>query len=64
MRYKEKRNQGKKICACYISDERSDRKVTKFFHENKKVKRVRKGTSGKEEKVKIDDCKILIEKES
>ena len=56
-RYKKKINQGKRaVCVVKVgSDERWGKKMTENFHENmfwKEAYRIRKGTSGNEERVK------------
>ena len=65
-RYKEKRNQARRAVrhAKVAADERWGRRMTDNFQENKKmfwkeVKRVRKGESGKEERVKAVDGRML-----
>ncbi len=54
---------------CYFVGDRWGGKMTRDFQENKKmlrkeVKRLQKGTSGKEESVKAEDGTMLIEKEA
>ena len=50
------------------ADERWDRKVFENLYRNKmfwkEVQRIRKGTSGNEERVKAEDSTVLIEKET
>ena len=68
--YKERRNQAKRAVrvAKVRADERWGRKLTENFQENKKmfwkeVKRIRKGTSRNEERVKAEDGRMLVEKD-
>ena len=70
-RYKEKRNLAKRIIrnAKVKSDERWGKKMTDNFQENKKmfwkeVKRIRKGTSNREERVKDEDGSLLVERKA
>ena len=70
-RYKEKRNLAKRVIrnAKVKSDERWGKKMTDNFQENKKmfwkeVKRVRKGTSNREERVKDEDGSLLVERKA
>ena len=70
-RYKEKRNRVKRVVrdAQVRADERWGRKMTGNFQRNKKmfwkeVKRLRGGASGKEERVKAEDGRMLIEKDA
>jgi len=68
---KEKRNRAKRVVrdAKVSGDERWGRKLTENFQVNKKmfwkeVKRTRKGTSGKEERVKTEGGRLLIEQDA